>query len=267
MTIKEWVYNLEIRGSYTFSVEDAMSANPKYSAAIIHNELYRLCKQKRIMSVYRGFYAIIPAHYALRGEVPPEYYIDHLMAYLRKPYYVSLLSAGDLHGAAHQRPQRYFVTTVKPAPRMSAARTATLHWTYKESLPEHLLQKRNSETGAITFSCPELTAVDLVRYEQHIGGLSRAAEVLAELCEKTDFSTAAATLFPYTTMPTIQRLGYILEHVLEETQQAETLYEQLRIYGHPYQSIPLFVRGTHDYGTRDDRWRVIVNGKLDLDEI
>ena len=35
---------------------------------------------------------------------------------------------------------------------------------------------------------PELTAVDMVAYQEHIGGLTRAATVLEELSLKLDFT-------------------------------------------------------------------------------
>ena len=59
------------------------------SEQILQNELYRLCNNKTIVNVYRGFYVIIPVQYVLRGSVPATYYyIDQLMSYLKKPYYV-----------------------------------------------------------------------------------------------------------------------------------------------------------------------------------
>ena len=37
--------------------------------------------------------------------------------YLGKPYYVGLLSAAALHGAAHQQPMTDYIVTQTPAPR------------------------------------------------------------------------------------------------------------------------------------------------------
>lgn len=62
------------------------------------NSLYRLTIKKRIVSVYKVFYVIIPPQYAAKGIVPPMYYISQLMEYLDKPYYISLLNAAELHG-------------------------------------------------------------------------------------------------------------------------------------------------------------------------
>jgi hypothetical protein len=39
------------------------------------------------------------------------------------------------------------------------------------------LKTKNSETGIITFSNPELTAIDLVQYEQYAGGMARVATI------------------------------------------------------------------------------------------
>lgn len=64
---------------------------------------------------------------------------------------------------------------------------------------------KNSETGVIYYSNAELTALDIVQYEQYIGGLSRASTILEELTEKLDFRGASNKLFSYTSIATIQR--------------------------------------------------------------
>ena len=98
MTIREWVRNREINGQPTFSYEEIQNIFSDSSEQIVKNELYRLSVQKIIVSVYRGFYVVIPTQYAAKGIVPPIYYIDQLMAHLNKPYYISLLSAAESLG-------------------------------------------------------------------------------------------------------------------------------------------------------------------------
>ncbi len=66
MTLQKWIEDRAIHGFPTFSV------------------LSRLCSNKTIASVYRGYYVIIPTQYVLRGSVPATYYIDQLMSYLQK---------------------------------------------------------------------------------------------------------------------------------------------------------------------------------------
>ena len=96
MTLQKQIEDKAIHGFPTFSVEDVRVVGMCSSEQILQNELSRLCSNKTIASVYRGYYVIIPVHYVLRGSVPATYYIDQLMDYLQKPYYVCLLSAAEL---------------------------------------------------------------------------------------------------------------------------------------------------------------------------
>lgn len=95
MTIREWIRDREIGGFPTFSVDDVRQTFPDYSEQVIKNELFRLSKQGILCPVYKGFYVIIPPQYAAKRMVPPIYYIDQLMSYLNKPYYICLLNAAE----------------------------------------------------------------------------------------------------------------------------------------------------------------------------
>lgn len=266
MSIREWIRNREIHGIPTFTFEEVKREFVALAENVILNELSRLGSQRVIASVYRGFYVIIPPHYAAKGVVPPIYYIDQLMAHLGKPYYISLLSAAELLGAAHQRPQKFSVMTVYPKSRVSATKNNLLSWAYRKDVPEDFLLTKNSETSKVRYSNPELTALDLVQYEQYVGGLSRSATVLAELAEFTDFSKAGAALFDYTTVPTIQRLGYILERIFDEPEQADILHRGLLAYGKRLNYMPLSSRHPAG-GERDKRWRIVINTEIEPDEI
>ena len=186
MTIREWIRDREISGFPTFSVEEIRLALPHYSEQVIKNDLFRISSQGIIYPVYKGFYVIIPPHYAAKRMVPPIYYIDQLMSYLNKPYYISLLNAAEIHGAAHQRPQKFSVMSVFPKSSVSQSKNNTLVWVYRKEIPTDFLLSKNSETGVIYYSNAELTALDIVQYEQYIGGLSRASTILEELTEKLD---------------------------------------------------------------------------------
>ena len=70
--------------------------------------------------------------------------------------------------------------------------------------------------GWLNISCLELTAVDLVAYQDHIGGLTRAATVLEELSLKLDFTKLDADFLKVASAPAFQRLGYLLDCVLGE---------------------------------------------------
>jgi predicted transcriptional regulator of viral defense system len=267
MTIREWIIEREVTGISAFSFDEVRKTFIASSEEVIRNELYRHTVKKRILPVYRGFYVIIPPQYAAKNIVPPVYYIEHLMAYLRKPYYICLLNAAELLGAAHQRPQKFSVMTVLPKSSVSEEKNKTLEWIYRKSIPEKFLETKNSETGIITFSTPELTAIDLVQYEQYAGGLARVATVLKELVEQTDFSKATDELFTHTTVPTIQRLGFILENILNEQEQADTLFRQLQLYGKRLNYVPLSSRYPLQDDCKEGRWKIYINTEIETDEL
>lgn len=267
MTIREWIRDREISGFPTFSVDDVRSAFTNYLEQSIKNDLFRLSSQGILYPVYRGFYVIMPPHYAAKRMIPPIYYIDQLMAYLNKPYYISLLSAAEILGAAHQRPQKFSVMTVFPKSTVSSAKNNSLVWEYRKEIPSDFLISRNSETGTILYSNSELTAIDIVQYEQYIGGLSRAATILEELTENLDFHGVSDSLLDYTSIATIQRLGYMLEDVLGQTEIADVLYAELRSYAERFRYVPLNTRKTVENAEKNSRWKVYINSIIETDEI
>ena len=149
MTLQKWIEDRAIHGFPTFSVEDVRAADLCSSEQILQNGLSRLCSNKTIASVYRGYYVIIPTQYVLRGSVPATYYIDQLMSYLQKPYYVCMLSAAELLGAAHQRPQQFSVMTTFPKRRTVSTRNVTIDWYYRDGLPEEAARPHHSLLASI----------------------------------------------------------------------------------------------------------------------
>ena len=266
MTIRDWIHKREIEGLATFTSQDVATAFPGLNPQVIRNNLYRASKAGIIAQPYRGFYVIIPPHYAAKGIVPAVYYIDQLMAYIRKPYYIGLLSAAEMLGAAHQRPQRFCVMTTFP--QLHVQKQTSLDWSYKASINRELLQTRNSETGTVCFSCPELTALDLVQYEQHIGGLSRAATIIEELSEQFNWKGAAENgVFAQSTIASVQRLGYILENVLQNQEQADALFTELHLLSPKLNRFPLSTRKSAEGSDVNKRWNIFINTEIEIDEL
>ncbi len=267
MTLQKWIKDRAIHGFPTFSIEDVRETGMYSSEQILQNELYRLCSNKTIASVYRGFYVIIPVQYVLRGSVPATYYIDQLMAYLSKPYYVCMLSAAELLGAAHQRPQQFSVMTTFPKRRVVSTRNVIIDWFYREGLPEDALITKNTETGTIRISNPLLTAADLVQYQQHVGGLSRVATILEELSEQINIKSQFASLASFVKKVTWQRLGYILEHVVEENELADELYGQIRNLPGSLMYMPLSTSAEDNTSERNSRWKININVQIEKDDL
>lgn len=68
--------------------------------------------------------------------------------------------------------------------------------------------------------------MDLIFYQYEIGGLSRAGTVLNELAEELDFNRVDNDFFTYFPSTTVQRLGYILDEVLEYNEIAQVLCDK-----------------------------------------
>ncbi len=260
MNIREWIHGREIRGKSTFSIADVKDAFAERPSKSINTELSRQVSRGRVQSVYRGFYVIVPVQYQLKGVVPPAYYVDDLMDYVGKPYYVGLLSAAAMYGATHQRAMKTQVMTVMPRIKASG-KNSFLDWNYRQEIPEAFIMKKNAEIGTLRYSGPELTVIDLVQFASHVGGYQRAATVLAELFDSLDMENVRR-LMPFTTVATIQRLGYLLEHVLLRQNQADVLFQVLKTQG-SWNSILL----SNDQNRRADapanRWHV--NGNIDIE--
>lgn len=267
MTLKKWINDRAIHGFPTFSIEDVRKIGMYSSEQILQNELSRLCANKTIANVYRGFYVIMPIHYVLRGSVPAPYYIDQLMTYLGKPYYVCMSSAAEMLGAAHQRPQEFSIMTTFPKRRVVSTRNVTINWFYREQLPEEALITKNTETGTIRVSNPLLTAADLVQYQQHVGGLSRVATILAELSEQIDIETQFTPLIPYVKKAVWQRLGFLFDNVLEEKELADVLYEQLRASAKNMLYVPLSTSANNTTTERDSKWKININIQIETDDL
>ena len=267
MTLQKWIRDRAIHGYPTFSIEDVRESGMYSSEQIMKNELNRLCSNKTIVNVYRGFYVIIPVHYVLRGSVPATYYIDQLMTYLSKPYYVCMLSAAELLGVAHQRPQQFSVMTTYPRRQLVTTRNVTTDWFYRDTLPEDALVIKNTETGTIRISNSLLTAADLVQNQQHVGGLSRVATILEELTDQIDVDSQLPALIPFVKTVTWQRLGYILENVIEEKEAADKLYEQLRASSARMVYKPLSTSAEDNPSNRDSRWKININVEIETDDL
>ena len=189
------------------------------------------------------------------------------MAYLSKPYYVCMLSAAELLGAAHQRPQQFSVMTTFPKRRVISTRNVIIDWFYREELPEDALITKNTETGTIRISNPLLTAADLVQYQQHVGGLSRVATILEELAEQIDIKSQFASLASFVKKVTWQRLGYILEHVVEENELADELYDQIRNLPGSLMYMPLSTSAENNTSERNCRWKININVQIEKDDL
>jgi predicted transcriptional regulator of viral defense system len=256
-----WGYfdDLAAAGRYHFTMADAMGALGG-SAPAVRATLRRAAKRGEIASPHRGFYVVVPPEYRRLRCLPPEQFIPQLMKHLGEPYYVALLSAAELYGAAHQRPQRFQVMVPKNR-RPIECGEVRVQFSARHDLERTPVLERNTPRGSMRVSSPEATALELVGYQDQCGVLDNVASVLAELAEslRTKELLDAARLCP---VAWSQRLGYLLERtgrdelagVLEEhvREQAATLAPLVRAKS---------VKGA----PRSRRWRLALNASVDAE--
>ena len=161
-----------------------------------------------------------------------------------------------------------FQTMVSGGPIRSGVKNGTkLEFTLRQNLPLEFTHKVKTQSGYMTVADAEPTALDVVAEYRKVGGLSRAAELLVELCELTRWDESKLPLLSYFSVATVQRLGYILE-LIEEHEQAENLHVLMKQMGKIVRKTALKQTSpVTDDMPIDERWKVIVNYELEIDEI
>jgi len=256
--MSHWVEQLQSRGRYTFTRTEAESETER-SFVAAQTALRRLKEQGRIVSPRRGFYVVVPPEYRAAGAPPASWFIDELMRYLGQPYYVGLLSAAAIHGAAHQQPWVFQVVTSKPTREMRVGKVA-MQFSMSSKVEQMPVMEKQTETGTMRVATPETTAFDMVRYQAGAGHLSNAATVLAELAERMD-GRALVGIAPLVGLPDVQRLGYLLD-AIGASDLAGPLAKWLQKL-RP-RAIPLCPGEPADAEV-NKRWHVLPNAELEVD--
>lgn len=209
-SLRLWTMSLLASGRVVFSIEEAMQAIGVGRGALL-DAAERLQLQGRLIKPRHGFYVIVPPQFLSWGAPPPSWYIDDLMRFEGRDYYVGLLKASDLHGSSPQAIMEFQVVTDKQLTRLQTGRSM-ISFRYRRDLADVRsgIEKHKTDTGYMKVSSPELTALDLLRYAPSIGGLDNVATMLVELAAKID-AEKLAVLSRSFARSVVRRLGYLLE--------------------------------------------------------
>lgn len=257
--IDKYLTEIQSKGRYSVTLNELKSKFDTSEKAILQN-IYRLKSKNQLAQVRKEFYVIIPPQYSKRGMVPPSLFIDDMMQFLNREYYIGLLSAAALHGAGHQQPMEFHVMTKKPPLRSIKNQKLIIRFFTKGKWDKSHNTEKKTETGYINVSTPELTAFDLVYYSEKIGGLNRIIPILEELTEGIKLSELGKTA-KYQNTPTIQRLGYLLEELGRET-LGDSIYK--KIINKNLRETPLSLAHKNRIGKVNEKWKVMVNIELDF---
>ncbi len=261
--LEDYLTEIRAQGRYAFTFGELKSKFADRSHTALTQSLLRLKAKREVALIRPRFYVIVPPEYSKQGIIPPYLYIDNLMRSLNKPYYVGLLSAAALHGAAHQQPTRYTVIAQSPAPR-SVEKLGVVFYSKREFLQGGIIQKK-TPAGYINVSSPELTALDFFDYI-HKFGINRIATVLQELSEEMKPAALQKIARQYSNTAAIQRLGYILDQVAGTGAGAEKLSDALAKVLEKRTTFPLPLSPQKGKkGETDSRWKVIKNMEIETD--
>lgn len=245
---------------YTFTLSE-LKEHFRLSDKSLLQGLYHYKKNKKIVQIRKGFYGILVHRIAMNGQLSYFEFLDDLMKSLDKNYYVALLNAAALYGAAHQQPQVVYVFSTPPVPRNM--KSSNLFFLSKSTWNDEFIVRKKTQTGFINVSSPELTALDLCTYGWKFG-INRVTTILMELHEEMKPSLLKKVAKEYDNVSSLQRLGYILEHFTENEKLTNAVYSVLQTKKTYY--VPLSPK-KEKRGAYNHKWKVIVNMQIEPDEI
>jgi predicted transcriptional regulator of viral defense system len=253
-----WIDSRQSQGLYFFTREEALKSL-KISELAFKKAAGRLAARNRISRIRSGFFVIIPLEYSRTGILPPEWFIEDFMEFTGQSYYVGLLSAAALHGAAHQQPQQFQVVTTAPLREIKVHGLA-MQFFSRSNLDKVALSRIKVQTGYIPVSTPEATALDLIRFSRRIGGVDRIFTVLQELGESMEQTKLEETIKADGNAAYIQRLGFLLEKA-----GFSTLAEPLSRWKSREKTFPVKLDTSlpSKGAGKNERWNILVN--LDIE--
>ena len=128
----------------------------------------KLQKKKRLVSIKRGVYMVVPFSSVDKKWALDEYrIIDYL---LKEDYYIGLYNAFNLHGFTEQIPNKMFVFNTR-----YSADKKILHYSFK------LFKIKKDKLFGIfkskyPYSDKERTIIDALDYPEYLGGLSEVID-------------------------------------------------------------------------------------------
>lgn len=259
MSVDQYIDKLTANGEISFTLKGLCKTLDisRFSAT---SSLKRLKKQLKIVSPSRGYYLILTPEFRSRGCLPAEFFIDDLMSHLKMDYYVCLISAAMLYGAAHQQPQMMQVMVGNKRRDIQCGRIY-IKFIKNSEIHGTSIQKIKTRTGYIKVSTPEATAKDIIKYMSQGGGMSRIATVIDELAENIDSDALEQLAKSSKNAVWIRRLGYLLDAL-----GYSALSSHLQAYfDKSADFIPFIPYEPFTSAPRNKKWRLAINTTVESD--
>lgn len=258
-TLEEIITHYRSMGRFSFTLETLKAKMPLSEKAILQ-ALYRYRRNGRIAMIRKGFYVILLPEYTRQGGIPALYYIDDMMQWLNRSYYLSLFSAAALHGASHQQVMASWIMIKRPPMRDIVLKNLAIYFIVSSQWDDSLIMSKKTDAGYIPVSCPALTAMDLVAFHNY-AGILRSADTLIELAESIEPDRMVKTSRSFKSTAAIQRLGYFFDRQ-GEGELARILHNELIHRKSHY--VPLSVHHPRK-GKYLKKWKIIENTEIETE--
>ena len=165
----------------------------------ISDLIEKLQKKKKLISIKRGIYMIIPFRAVDKKWALDEYQIiDYL---LKEDYYIGLYNAFNLHGFTEQIPYKLFVFNTK-----YSFDKQLLHYSIK------FFKVKNSRLFGIIknkypYSDKERTIIDALEYPEYLGGLNEVMDRIKNV--KFDKDKLIDYVIKYNSVKIIKLVGML----------------------------------------------------------
>ncbi|MDR0633306.1 MAG: type IV toxin-antitoxin system AbiEi family antitoxin [Holosporales bacterium] len=263
----DYLESLRRSGKRSFSFEEIIrDLNISNNSA--KSGLYRLKKDNKLISPIKGLYVLVPPEHQPYGCIPAEELVPIMANYLGAKYYVALLSAAAFYGAAHQKVFKFQIITNSRIVHPLEFGRIKIEVTRKQNLAKLPTKNVVVNSGYLKVATPELIAIDLLRFVHKCGGLNHVATVLSELVEHIDACELINLASNVDSLPSLQRLGYILEtiDVMSNEKRREIvvkLEEYLKDKINRY--IPLSTNIHTALHQKCKKWKIIENIEIESD--
>lgn len=263
----EYLEKLRSTGKRYFTSQEIIQ-ELNLSADAARAGLYRLKRDGKLISPISGLYVIVPPEHKSYGSIPAEELIPIMMKHIDADYYVALLSAAGFYGASHQKPMVFQVVTNRRIKHSLKFGQIHIKLIYKKSLADLPIKAFVVSSGYLKVATPELTAIDLLKFPKHAGGMNNIATVLSELIESINVHKLIQLAENLSERYQLQRLGYIIEKIeVMDEDIKKTIIEALEKYvsSHVKSYTPLASNISRIGHPRCRKWKIIENTDFESD--
>jgi len=213
-----------------------------------------------IISPAKGLWFPISPENAANGAPPAIDIIGALMGHMQAAYYVGWLSAARLHGVAVEDASQPFQVAVSRHIRDRMIGNSELQFYFREHVRDVPTDEMDSKNGKVNVASLETTLLDIASDTSIVGGVDRAASLIATLCELKEPDTAQMSLVSRMyTASALRRLGYIMEHFTDIDVSKLRTEEKKR-----QAAISLLDPTSTSSGSIESQWNLKINHEIEL---